>query len=168
MGNFKLNLGDPQRVFLSVWFVAFILKLGEIRSAPFGHGCSWTGENHVWKLPFTSPAVMFTQLRRQGLSSKSPLLGRGANLGIGELRSGMEEGLTVFSWDLGEWEVWAAALNQPQHFYPRHELTSGVCALSIAVTVGLGDVFYFRVLLAAPASLACLAPLDFLGWKVTG
>ena len=101
------------------------------------------GENRMWKLPFISPAVMFTQLGRQGLSSKSPsLLGRCASLGIQELRSGMEEELTIFSWDLGEWEVWAAALNQPQHFYSRREwVTSGVCAVNVAVTAGLGMCF---------------------------
>ena len=35
-----------------MWFVAFILKLGEIRSAPFGHGCSWTGRESYVKAAF--------------------------------------------------------------------------------------------------------------------
>ena len=46
---------------------------------------------------------LFTQPARRGLSSKSPLLGRGASSGAGDLRGGMESGGDWLS-SPGSWE----------------------------------------------------------------
>lgn len=127
-------------------------------------------ENYAECGLFLLQLCLFTQQEEQCLAggdSKSPLLGRSANWGMRSSEVGQSGWGT---WSLFSRECGRGA-NVRKRMKPhsslildRRQHTQGLCAFRVAVTNSdLGTwCLLFRVLLAALASLACLAPPDFL------
>lgn len=140
-------------------------------------GCSWNWRElcvnaafYFWR------QCLFTQwaevMPLQGLSWRSPLLGRVANPGTKDLRGGAEgRGLALFSWDVGEWQIWGAELNQPQHIYFRQQSTHPrlclwlVCFLCHSNCASGDSVFVFQGSLGSPGLPGLPGPPGLPGMK---
>lgn len=178
MRNFTLYLGYPQKVFESVWIVAYILKRGETRSATFGLWLFLKLKRSVWMLPLTSPSRLVYTAREalplHGLHWKSPLLRGGvANPGTEDLRGGTErvEGLAYFFlrlWERGRFEE-QSYTNHSTFILDRSQHTRGyVClaCLRCCSNTDLGDsVFVFQGSLGSPGLPGLPGPPGLPGMK---
>lgn len=162
-----------------MWHIAYILKPGEAWSVTFGLWMFLELRELCVNAAFYFPSRACLRSKRSstvvGDWLKEPTVGKESILGNWGPQRGTRGGGTGLSSPkhIGEMQISGTEFNHPQYVYFRWESTLPILfslyAFIVAEIVILGSLYLlFRVLLVALASLACLAPLDFLEWKVTG